>query len=255
MVKEYLNSSDLIYKYQEEIVKIYYSQKLENLAGLDLDYNVNGRQILSWFFDVVTKKQQERPDFDFHKCFDDIILTCDEIMYFTANIHLYRPYISNPIENAFNFNGETVYPYDETIPDRRYNMFSNIVFEKLYNYWDRIGDVLAIYYPGSIDKKQVYFASTIDKFSSLGLRSDNFMWLLKFKESDYKDINSHRKEIVHYTSLSTQHKWTHIYSARSKEEVEKLFAEKTRLPEYFGQQLTNAREGFIKAIGLLEELN
>ena len=152
----------LIWDFQREIIKIYEEQELTNLAGLDMEFMLNDRQILAWFFDTVNVGQNKFPDFDFHKLFDDLIFCSDEILHFTALLYLYRPYLQNPIKEGFPFAKGIIYPTSDTIEVKRYNMFSNSLSEKVYNYWDRIGDLIATYFPELIDPKKVYFTTAID---------------------------------------------------------------------------------------------
>ena len=41
----------------------------------------------------------------------------------------------------------------------------SLLFSLLYNYWDRIGDILALYFLPYMASDKVYFGKVIDKFN------------------------------------------------------------------------------------------
>src|SRR5690606_389228 len=200
---------EIIWDFQREIAKIYEEENLDSIEGPDQEFDVNGQNILALFFDTVRKGQNKFPDFDFHKSFDDICFCCDEIMYFTAQLYLYEPYLYNPLLYGYPFAGKILYPYSRTIENKRFNMFANTVSEKVYNYWDRIGDLLATYFPELIKADKAYFTTTIDKIPEDFHGSKYYQWLKHFRDSDFKELNKKRKQIVHYISIDTTFKWNH----------------------------------------------
>ena len=175
-------------------------------------------------------------------------------MYFTALLYLYQPYLYNPLLDGMPFAGKILYPYSRPIETKRFNMFANTASEKVYNYWDRIGDLLTTYFPELIDPKNSYFATTIDKIPAEFHNSENYKWLKRFKENEFKDLNEKRKQVVHYISTDTKSKWSQAKNPFDKEEIVKTLAEQDKLPDYFKSQLKLSIEGFEKTISLIEEI-
>src|SRR5450631_749870 len=139
-----MNALPLIDSIQEEIIKIYGQYSLRNLRGPNDRPASGGQKISDRFFEVVRKNRVKYPElFDYFQFHHELSFCSDEIMYFTAHLFLYRPYINNPLTDVVIFNGEETFPNLQNIPSKRYSMYANIVAEKLYNFWDRIGDLIA----------------------------------------------------------------------------------------------------------------
>ena len=133
-------------------------------------------------------------------------------------------------------------------------MFSNIVSEKLYNYWDRIGDLLATYFPSSIKPEQVFFPKAIEIIPSDYYDNENYRWLKDFKENGYKILNQIRKQTVHYTTEDTRFKHEHLNSSTEKEHMEELFKNRYSLADIYKNQLDLTLIGFEKTLLLIEAI-
>ncbi|MEQ9438078.1 MAG: Cthe_2314 family HEPN domain-containing protein [Cyclobacteriaceae bacterium] len=245
----------LTWDFQREVIDIYRAENLNSLEGLDREFLINGRNILSWYHEVVQLGQAEFKDFNFNKCFDDLCFCCDEIMYFTALLYLYRPYIFDPLQNGVQHAGKTVYVYTRTVETKRFNMFANTACEKVYNYWDRIGDLIATYFPDIIDPSRAYFATTVDRIPQLLHGSQNYAWLKEFRNNEFKGLNSKRKEVVHYSTIETDFKHGHLIDPTDRDVIEKLMNDQKSLPDYFKNQLQLSIQGFEKTILFIEEIN
>lgn len=249
-------SHKIIWDFQRAVINIYKEKELKSLAGSgpQREYDVNGRQIIAWYFNVVRKGQSKFKDFNFHKCFDDLIFCSDEILYFTGLLYLYVPYLNNPINDGHWFADRMIYPNHQNIEAKRFSMFANTLSEKVYNYWDRIGDLIAAYYPDKISPRDVFFPRAIDIIPTKYYNSDNYKWLKDFKEGEYKKMNEKRKEVVHYLTHDTDFRHKHIDAVGEREEIEKLIKERDGLPDFFKSQIKLSLDGFEKTILLIEEI-
>ncbi|MDO1448927.1 Cthe_2314 family HEPN domain-containing protein [Rhodocytophaga aerolata] len=245
---------DLIRNYNKEIIKIYQEENLNNLAGLQGNFELNGRDILSWYFDTIRKGQIKFNDFDFNKLFDDLLFCSDEIIYTVAHLFLYRPYINNPLTTGSFFYGNEVFANYQNLEGKRYDMYLDIVSQQFYNYWDRIGDLLAVYFPNIFLKKKIYFSTTIESIPSLFHGSENYKWLKEFADNQYKALNRIRKDIVHYVTSSTNFKWTHLQHAHDRSEMENWFNNRIGLADFYKKHNVYTLEGFEKTILLIEEI-
>jgi len=252
---EETNRHKLIWDFQKEIIKVYEENDLTNLSGLHRDFILNGKNILKWYYEAIETKNARDPNFDFHRCFDDLIFCSDEILFYTALLYLYRPYLQNPIEDAYPFDGKIIYPYTQTIEVSRFNMFTNSLYEKIYNYWDRIGDLIAAFFPDIFkDSSNIYFVKSIDKFPSKFSNSENFLWLKSFRDNQFKEVNSKRVRIVHYELAGTSNRWDHIENPTNKLAIEKIVNERNNLPDFFKDHINYTKIGFEKTIQLIEEI-
>lgn len=240
--------------FQDVIVEIYREHGLRSISGLDNSYVLNERQVLQWYYKVIRKAQIKFKDVNFHEVFDDLVFCSDEIMHFTAQLFLYLPYLNSPIRDAYELEGQIIYPNQQNLAAKRFGMFTNSVFEKLYNYWDRIGDLIAIYFPEKFAGKKVYFGTVIGAIQDEFKASDNYRWLKEFKENEYNGLNEKRIKVVHYINNDTTFKYKHLALLGDREALERLIAERDELPEYFKKQIDFILTGFEKTVQLLEEI-
>jgi hypothetical protein len=172
----------------------------------------------------------EHPEWNSYKNLRDIINCNQDLMYFTGNLFLYRPLINNPLEDidavTFEF---PVSLYHQNIYDHRYCTYVSSCFEKAYNYWDRIGDLLHSFYPGLIPNiKAVDFARMIDQLYAIGERDEDFLWLWNFKTTEYSNLNRFRKDVVHYYQYETSYHYNHVTNATNFEALAQLWEEKKK---------------------------
>ena len=133
-------------------------------------------------------------------------------------------------------------------------MFADIACEKIYNLWDRIGDLMASFFPTLIKRDKVYFTTALDvvpkKYKSL----QAYAWLQNFRNTEYKYLNSKRKQVVHYTTTNTNDKYRHLFNSGNREEIEKWIRERNEIPDYFKNQINLTIEGFYYTFTLLEKI-
>jgi hypothetical protein len=250
-----MDLSQLVGEFQSAIVGIYRQEGLTCLRGIDNEYLLNGRKIVKWYFDVTEGPAcRGTRRFDYNKNFDDLLFCSDELLYFTANLYLYRPYIDNPLHAAIDTGDSVIYPNYQNIAGKRYNMFADIVSQVAYNYWDRIGDLVGSFFPERIEPDRVYFPTAIDIVPAEFQFSPNFKWLGSFKEEDYQDLNRRRKRVVHYTSSDTDLKHKYLGRVEDRNGIEELQAERESLPEYYKEHIGLTLEGFERTLLLLEEV-
>ena len=186
--------------------------------------------------------------------FDDLVFCSDEALYFTAHLYLYRPYINSPIKDRFWHVNRWVYPNHQNLAAKRYAIFANTICEKVYNYWDRVGDILAAYFPDLIEPSRVYFPTIIDKIPSSFHECLGFAWLKNFREIEYRELNSLRKKVVHYNSVDTALKHEHLKDSSDLEAIEEWVAKRHGLADYYKQQLSYMLDGFVNMLILIEDI-
>lgn len=251
-----IQNERLINEIQDTIVDIYHQQKLNNLSGLDESYIIDGKPLLVWYYDTIRKSSLKLNGIvDYNKIIDDILFCCDELLYFTAHLYFYLPFINNPIKDGFYAHEEMIYPNYENLAGRRFNMFSDITSQKAYNYWDRIGDLIASYFPERIKPHNVFFPTSINAIPQEYQTSENYLWLKRFKENEYLKLNKMRKQIVHYNTSRTDFNHKHLDLVNDKDGMYELQAEREKLPDFYKNHITLAIEGFKKTLLFIEEIN
>lgn len=243
---------EIIKSYEKGVIEIY---KKEDLVALrDNKYIYNGVD-LHEIFNIANNSTLTIPNFNKIKNFWDIINCNSDLRHFTALLFLYRPFINNPNHEKVNTDDFSYYGYFQNLPDRRFSQFASICFEKLYNYCDRIGDLLAHYYPSKFpDSKKIYFPNVVDILKNdLELKNEKyFKDILSYREVAYQEINNHRKEIVHYYQFETNYRFDFTLNSTNDEEIRKLWEFKNGLPEYFSKHLKLSNELYINTLELLK---
>jgi hypothetical protein len=235
----------------DRYLEIYSREKLKCLRGTNEDnYILNGKNILEWHSEATKGLKR---DFNSFENIDNLLYISDSIMYFTAQLYFFRPFLYNPVENPIVIRDKKYYPYHMSLSDRRYFMFCEITFEKIYTFWSQIAILLAASIDEEIDYRRIYFPTILQKVNNQDCES--FSWLDKFAKNEYAEFNSHRKMIVHHRSLETKFRSDHIKSFSIKEEMEKLVRERDELPEYFRNHIELTLIGFEKAINLVSKIN
>jgi hypothetical protein len=135
-------------------------------------------------------------------------------------------------------------------------MFANIVCQSTYNYWDRIGDLIASFFPDRIDLHRVFFPTAIDSIPEEFRKNENYLWLKEFRETEYKNLNNLRKKIVHYTSIGTEYDSLHASSAFvDLDSMSDLQNKRLGWPEYFKAQIEFSIDGMSRTIQYLDFLS
>jgi hypothetical protein len=152
---------------------------------------------------------------------------------------------------------DNVFTFFQSRPIVRYVQIANCLFEKTYNYWDAIGDTLDYYLKTGLKKRQVNFSTVIDsllkQYPLIVKKSEDFEWLVNFKENNYKNINSKRKDIVHYFNLETQ-LWTNwLKSNTDKKKILEIQNEIFSYSDLFKIELENSLSGYQKSLNFIHE--
>lgn len=248
-----MENKELIWELQESIRDIYDQEELKSLSGLKKEYQLNNRNILDWYFKVI--RANPKNQFNDSQVLDDIDTFSNQLLYLTANLYLYLPFINNPIDEGFHANGRQVYPNYQNLEAVRFNLFVDQAFQTTYNFWDRIGDIIASFFPEKLAPKDVYFSRVIDIVPIEYQKSLNFIWLKSFKENQYKALNDQRKQIVHYKSYQTYFNYIHLDNVDNAQGMTALLNQRNGMPNYFKEQIIFTLEGFEKTLLFLEEVN
>src|SRR3989344_511704 len=180
-----------------------------------------------------------------------------DIKFSLANIYLYFPSANNFLKEIKHMNGQDVPTYNRTLSDRRFFYYINVAFEKLYNFWDRVGDTLAMAFKLEIPEKEIFFGGVIDKLCTLGIESEELQWLKKFKDSDYSTfLNRLRIKIVHYRQKDSYFfmEWVNSFTNTEPGNIEllvQLQKEKEELPVLLKEQFKLTNIGFEKMVKLI----
>lgn len=240
---------EIIELFNKEIFKIYDEFNLETLENNSYKFkDINTLQLK-------IKTIEGHPEFVPTIILWDLVNCLNDLKFFTANLLLYKEHINNPLKELIIDNGEFVTSsYFQNLFDRRYSIYITCSFEKSYNYWDRIGDVLHSHFPKSLKVKQVDFSRIIDYLDKLNLNNENLNWLILFKNNDYKKLNNYRREFVHYNQFESKYRYKHSINSTNIDELNTLFKEKLHFPEFFKNHLSICLEGYYNLFKFVEDI-
>lgn len=252
-----MESNVLLWEFNKLVVATYKEHGLTCLTGLNGEYILDEKPLLMWHGEVTRKCSVIHSGlFNHMKNLDDILVCSDQLLYFTGLLFLYRPYINNPLKDRFLVDGQYIYPNYQNHYGKRYMTFADTAGEKAYNLWDRIGDLIASFFPKLIDSNRVFFPTALDAIPKDFREHPQFLWLQAFRENEYKELNNKRKQIVHYTTSSVEHRYNHLHSDfRDRESMERLQAEIEVLAEFYRRQIELSILGFSHTLTLLEHIS
>jgi hypothetical protein len=199
----------------------------------------NNEHPLSFFTSYLSKI---KPISSFHlsKNYDEISFISDDLKYFTALTYLLRPYINSPLKENKT--------YFQTVEDKRYLSYANILFQSFYNYWDRIGDLIFCFIETSLKEREVYFYTVLQKIDERAKDSEYYLALNKLYTDKLINLFGKRKEIVHYSQLTSDiytETFINYNDTLKLKQIQKL---KDSLPDLFKSNIEYSFQGFELAV-------
>lgn len=232
----------------KEIINKFYNLVVRKIEENGL--NLEAEKIKYDQFFIGQTAVDSRLDFNITQ---DIKFIHSDLVYITGILFTLRPHINNPLTEIVVIKGKEYSRYRQNLYDSLYGMYASICFEKLYNLWDRIGDKIANEFPERFPKsKYILFAKVIDNLKE-DLDSDiNIAWLIDFRNSDFKDFNKNRVNVVHYEHIETKYKEAILNNTGDKNKIREIFEEKSGLPEFFKKHIELANEGILRTYDFIK---
>ncbi len=241
------------YNYYSSLVEVIHQKELKCLYS-DND-TINGINVLELTPINSNAHSDSHKKFnEFINCWDLINCSADLRMV-TAELFLLSPFINDPTKEFYQMNNHLYLPtYFQNKYDSHYSTCISIAFEKLYNYWDRIGDTLAYHLPTGLREIEINFSKVIERLKTNKNYNENehFIWLKNFKENEFKEFNEYRKNIVHYYNYESYYRF-YITGTNNPNKVIDLWKEKSNFPEYFKKHLDQENLGYFHLLSLLKD--
>lgn len=175
----------------------------------------------------------------------DIEFISKDLKYFNALLFLLKPYINFPLRE-----GKTYYM---TLEDNRYMSYASLLYQILYNFWDRIGDFLYCHLETGLEERSVYFSSVIQNLPEKITRASNFVELKQIYDEHLVNLFRDRKTIVHYIQIGARmYSHTFLHSG-DREYLLGLESEKEGYPDFFRNHINYALRGFEYSVKLVGE--
>lgn len=250
-------------EYEKTIKEIIQRENLICLANVD-SIKFDGENSLG-FLSLIAKTRNATKALTDAGAFDrlssDLIDSISlDIQFSLANVYLYHPLANNFLAEIQTYSdGQRLPTYFRKLEDKRFFYYVNCTFEKLYIFWDRIGDILALCFQIDLREKDIYFSKVIEQLSTIStVNSEHWQWLKNFHAHEYMQIlNRLRIKIVHYRQKDTYffHEWLNIVANYQNDptRIHLLQAEKDELPNLLKHQLELANIGFEKMVRTIKE--
>lgn len=252
-----IDQSALIGDYQASLVEIAQREGIIALSQYK-ECIFDGKHALELLqlADPVRQALKANGSNDFDWIMDDLINDASsEVAFSLKNAYLYQPGINN-FTQMESIAGQQFPIYRQTLEDKRYLYFCGVALEKIYAFWDRIGDILNVTFNLGFPVDRVFFDRVINRLVEKGVVSGNLDWLRDFKDGTYQAFGARRHEVVHHRGLQSYFRKQHILGVSQKaglEYWEKLQREKQEYAEYLNDQRSLTIEGFSKTVYLIAE--
>jgi len=209
------------------------------------EFSIGQENSITFFSRIVRSKQNLKPfpSSDF-KLYDELLFISRDIKYYTALLYFFKPYITNS-------NNGTYY---QTLEDRKYMMFTSIAFQSVYNFWDRIGDLLEIFFKTGLSESSIYFNRVLNNMPNEFKQSEHYKWLNSQYNSEIKQFLGQRNDIVHSYQLECEYYWRVMDAGMDTIKTREIQKEKEAFPDIFKRQIDFIIEGFERALRLIDEL-
>ncbi|SIS46832.1 hypothetical protein SAMN05421766_10261 [Zobellia uliginosa] len=223
----------------KEIINDFYTLITRKVKENGLNTEADKIKLDSFF--IGQKAVDSRLDYNITQ---DIRYIHADLVYVTGILFALRPYINNPINETAILKGKEFSTYRQNMYDSLYGMYASICFEKLYNFWDRIGDKIANEFPDKFpNPRAIMFANVIENLKTEYQTNHNIKWLIDFKDGEFKDFNEKRKVVVHYEHIETKYKELILSNTGDMTKIKEIFLEKSGLPEFFQKHIKLTNEG------------
>ena len=228
-------------QFDYSVRQLYDSIPLSDIEDLKFGEKNSGQ----FFSDTLRRKNNLKPfPYSDFKIYDELLFISRDIKYYTALLYFFRPYIT---DSSFG-------TYFQTLEDRRYMMFASINFQAVYNFWDRIGDLLNLYFETGLPESSIYYPRVLNNFPVLYKTSNNYIWLNDNFNSEVKMFLGQRDDIVHSYQLECEYYWKIIEHNTDMVKVKEIKEKKESFPEKFKRQIELTKEAFSRTLYLIQEL-
>ncbi len=236
-------------EFNEQIFNIYTQNGIFNLSQKEFD----GKSTASFMSDILRRKRNihQLPYSDF-KIHDELDFISKDLKYVTGVLYYLRPFIVD----TKSTNGM----YHQNLADRRFLMYANFGYQSIYNYWDRIGDLLYLYFETGLPADKVYLGRVLsnmkDPYNGDPKHITNDPLYKKLKDlydNQLKQFFDERNDAVHHFQLEAKHYWGNLEFRQNKMYL-KLNDEKHGYPDFMKRQLETFFVGFELALQLIDKL-
>lgn len=229
--------------FDKELREMYRDLGIKHLREVTLKDGTHAHSIVDVMRSKTPVIQIEYSDF---KVYEEMDFITQDLKYITGILFLLRPFINNPISDNNTYN--------QTVGDRRYLMHVTFGLQAIYNFWDRIGDLLWHFFFTGLSERDVYFNRVFEKIPYPFNTSVYYLEMKEIYECHVKPVLKQRKDAVHYFQPECRHYWGHLENYQDKSKIEEMYQEKYKYAELMKTHLELAIKAFDLTKNLINEL-
>jgi hypothetical protein len=230
------------YQFNEEVYKKQRENNIEDLYQLSIE----GQGAAAFMSDVLYKKHNIHPyPYSVFKLHDELYFITKDIKYVIGVIYLLRPHIVDA--------EATDGIYYQNVEDQRYLQHVNFGYQAVYNFWDRLGDILHLFFHTGLAMDQVYFNRVLNNMPQQYKTIKEYEALKALYDKVGKVLEL-RHEAVHHFQIEAKHYWGNIEFTSKPLDRNRLNTEKFEYPEKLKTALSISLNAFVATIRLINVL-
>lgn len=175
--------------------------------------------------------------------YDDLFFFSNDLVHFTSFLYLLRPLINDSEKEEGT--------YHQNWYDARYLSYASILHAAVYNYWDRLGDLLNCFFHTGLPEKSIYIGRVLNNLHSDVKTSVNYIKLNDLYQNKVRTLIFERNEDSHNQSLSSSYFFGILLAGKGNQHEER--DRKFSLPEQFKEQIELAYVGLEYVLELVKE--
>jgi len=214
--------------------------KNEEIHHLD-KIKIDGKHPLTFYSEVLSSSESTTKPPMF--LYDDFFFISNDLCHFTALLFLFRPFINDPSNEEGT--------YFQNWYDARYLSYSSILYSAVYNFWDRIGDLLNCFFETGLPENGVYIGRVLSNFPQNSRDSKYYQQIEEIYKSKIRNLIIERNDDVHNQSIATRNYFDIILARGDEQKVKSEI--KFSFPEIFNEQIDLAYNCFEYTLRLIKE--
>ncbi|MFH1160670.1 MAG: Cthe_2314 family HEPN domain-containing protein [bacterium] len=138
-----------------------------------------------------------------------------------------------------------------TFYDKQYYFITSFFLQTLYNYWDKVGDLISKFFEINLPEHQIYFYTVLQYFPE-NEKDEYYRWFEDFLNARYKELNNERISVVHYQGIESKIHQIYMEGNRDESKMNELQNWKVSLLDVFLIDFQDTIKGFEMALKLIE---
>ncbi len=217
-------------------------------TGIDHLSHLSGSEYSSGnFIDILRSKVNVTPlPYSEFMYYEDMDYITQNLKYYIGIPFTMRPYI-NILRPGFHQD-------DQTQEDHLYLRYSSLGFQDIYSFWDRLGDLLYLYFETGLKKRDVDWNRVMNQIAEPYKSSPEYNELINHYVKNVRSKILLRQQIVHYFQLELKHRWSNIQNDDDPIKQKEFNDEKYIYADSIQEQLRYCLDGYLLTLKVISIL-